>query len=123
MFFGQEKLDWSILSVMQSKALTMAMHNACDSHVYVVIYKPFHALHISYQLTRHNQKILRLNLQKLCVSLFTGLEVYFPSRQAPPVCTIFSTVPASVGNISELYFLKSSMAVSLYCVFGCVSMT
>jgi hypothetical protein len=30
MFFGQENLDWSILSVMQSKALTMATDNACD---------------------------------------------------------------------------------------------
>ena len=50
--------------MMQSKALTMAMImlaiNSC--HVYVMNYKPFRALHISYQLTGHNQKILRLNL-------------------------------------------------------------
>lgn len=91
-------------------------------HVYVVNYKPFRALHLSYQLTRNNQKILRLNMRKLCVSLFTGMEVYFPSRQAPPVSTIFPTVPASVGNISENHFLKSPMAVSLHCIFGCFNM-
>jgi len=30
MFFGQEYFEWSVLSVMQSKALTMAMNNACN---------------------------------------------------------------------------------------------
>jgi hypothetical protein len=30
MFFGQENMDWSKLSVMQSKALTMAIDDACD---------------------------------------------------------------------------------------------
>lgn len=81
-------------------------------------YKPFRALHISYQLTRHNQNILRLNLSKLCVSLFTGMEVYFPSRQAPPVCIIFPTVPASVGNITEFHFLKSPMPASIALYIG-----